>query len=984
MRSSWGPHKTVIELRAAATVNQLFGVSGRPVELEGNAPQLLIDHSKVWFVDSGAVDLFFVDIIDGKPSGRRRHFVRVEKDEMVMGVPLLPTRVEGQFVGLLAVGIGGTKLLELTHNDLRRFAKPLRGAMDSVHNLIDTWIKRLWVGLCPGGRPRGSVELQPDVDTELKPDEIATASAKIIWVSLLEGTVQIAGQTQLVAPPALQAMIPLSRVGWFESKTPVTVRLISRDRYYDWDTEWTSLTFFHQVVLATLARIREAELEHERTLFVEHDEVEKKAVDEAIRKLAVTYKPDLEDQHVRVDDDDPLVAACRQACAGAGMVINAPPASDYEPTVEEIARASQLRVRKVLLGTKWWKAATGPMVSFSQDVGFPVGLVPKRGKYHLYDPLTSQTHKINSAVASNLIGHAWQFYRPFPARALTAIDVLRYAFYDNVRDFISIVVAGLLVGLFGLVVPYASGELIDRIIPAAELGELFQMGLGLMAIAVASTLTGLARDTASLRIETRASSSVQAAVWDRLLSLPVPFFRQFSSGDLAVRANGIDSIRQSLSGSTMTALLSSVFSLTSFGLLLFYSVKLAAVAAALALGSVVLAIGVGIASVRAQRKLETLEGRISSLVLELLTGISKLRIAGAEVRAFNVWAKEFSKQEQLAYDVKDLQNKFDVVEAVYPLLSTIAIFYIVAQLASAGTFSTGSFMAFNAAYGMFISSLLQMVGTAIDLAHVVPTYERAKPMLESVPEVDDAKAHPGQLRGEIRVSHVRFRYAEGTPPALDDVDFTIAPGEFVAVVGTSASGKSTLLRVMLGFEQPQSGGVFYDGQELSALDVTAVRRQLGVVLQNGELMAGDIYENISGSRQLSLEEVEEAVAAAGLEEDIAAMPMGLHTVISQGGRSLSGGQRQRLLIARAIATAPRMIYFDEATSALDNRTQAIVSESLDQLQATRVVVAHRLSTIKNADRIIVLERGRVVQMGVYDDLVASEGVFAELAKRQIA
>ncbi len=984
MRSSWGPHKTVIELRAAATVNQLFGVSGRPVELEGNAPQLLIDHSKVWFVDSGAVDLFFVDIIDGKPSGRRRHFVRVEKDEMVMGVPLLPTRVEGQFVGLLAVGIGGTKLLELTHNDLRRFAKPLRGAMDSVHNLIDTWIKRLWVGLCPGGRPRGSVELQPDVDTELKPDEIATASAKIIWVSLLEGTVQIAGQTQLVAPPALQAMIPLSRVGWFESKTPVTVRLISRDRYYDWDTEWTSLTFFHQVVLATLARIREAELEHERTLFVEHDEVEKKAVDEAIRKLAVTYKPDLEDQHVRVDDDDPLVAACRQACAGAGMVINAPPASDYEPTVEEIARASQLRVRKVLLGTKWWKAATGPMVSFSQDVGFPVGLVPKRGKYHLYDPLTSQTHKINSAVASNLIGHAWQFYRPFPARALTAIDVLRYAFYDNVRDFISIVVAGLLVGLFGLVVPYASGELIDRIIPAAELGELFQMGLGLMAIAVASTLTGLARDTASLRIETRASSSVQAAVWDRLMSLPVPFFRQFSSGDLAVRANGIDSIRQSLSGSTMTALLSSVFSLTSFGLLLFYSVKLAAVAAALALGSVVLAIGVGIASVRAQRKLETLEGRISSLVLELLTGISKLRIAGAEVRAFNVWAKEFSKQEQLAYDVKDLQNKFDVVEAVYPLLSTIAIFYIVAQLASAGTFSTGSFMAFNAAYGMFISSLLQMVGTAIDLAHVVPTYERAKPMLESVPEVDDAKAHPGQLRGEIRVSHVRFRYAEGTPPALDDVDFTIAPGEFVAVVGTSASGKSTLLRVMLGFEQPQSGGVFYDGQELSALDVTAVRRQLGVVLQNGELMAGDIYENISGSRQLSLEEVEEAVAAAGLEEDIAAMPMGLHTVISQGGRSLSGGQRQRLLIARAIATAPRMIYFDEATSALDNRTQAIVSESLDQLQATRVVVAHRLSTIKNADRIIVLERGRVVQMGVYDDLVASEGVFAELAKRQIA
>ena len=984
MRSSWAPHRTVVELRATATVNQLFGLSGVPTDLGGNAPRLFDDHTKVWFVDAGAVDLFFVDVVEGQPTGRRRHFVRIEKGELMMGVPLLPTSTPGTSVGLLAVGVSGTKLLEMAHAELRKHAMPLRDALDSVHGLVDTWVKSLWIGLCPGGRPRGSVELSSDTDVELHAGDIATAQPKVIWVSLLAGNLSIAGVTELSAPPALRAMIPLTRTGWLEAKGDVTIRLVGRERYYEWDKEWTSLTFFHQVVLATLARKRDADLAKERTRFVEQGEVQRKSVDEAIRKLAVTYDPGAAPQHIRAEEDDPLVAACRKACAESGMVIVAPPASEYEPTVDEIARASHVRVRQVILGKRWWKAATGPMVSFTQDAAFPVGLVPKAGTYALYDPLTSQTHKVTSSVASNLIDHAWQFYRPFPARTLGALDVLKYALHDNIRDFVAIVLAGLLVGLFGLVVPYASGELIDTIIPAAELGQLFQMGLGLVAIAVASTLTSLARDTASLRIETRASSSVKAAVWDRLMSLPVPFFRRFSSGDLAVRANGIDAIRRSLSGSTMNALLSSVFGLTSFGLLIYYSAQLAAVAAGLAFGSVLLAMGVGYASLRAQRRLEEVEGRISSLVLELLTGISKLRIAGAEVRAFNVWAKAFSTQEKLAYDVKDLQNKFDVVEAVYPLLSTIAIFYIVAELSATGKFSTGAFMAFNAAYGMFVSSVLELVGTAIELAHVVPTYERAKPMLDSVPEVDEAKAHPGELRGEIRVSHVRFRYAEGTPPALDDVDFTIAPGEFVAIVGTSASGKSTLLRVLLGFEHPESGGVFYDGQELSALDVTAVRRQLGVVLQNGELMAGDIYENVSGSRQLSVDQVEDAIIAAGMEEDIAAMPMGLHTVISQGGRSLSGGQRQRLLIARAIAMKPHIIFFDEATSALDNRTQAIVGESLEQLQATRVVVAHRLSTIKNADRIIVLERGRVVQMGVYEDLVASEGVFAELAKRQIA
>jgi ATP-binding cassette subfamily C protein len=266
----------------------------------------------------------------------------------------------------------------------------------------------------------------------------------------------------------------------------------------------------------------------------------------------------------------------------------------------------------------------------------------------------------------------------------------------------------------------------------------------------------------------------------------------------------------------------------------------------------------------------------------------------------------------------------------------------------------------------------------------VPTYERAKPILETLPEVDEMKADPGELTGELEVSHVSFRYREDGPIVLKDVSVQVKPGEFVALVGPSGSGKSTLFRLLLGFEKLEAGAVYYNGRDLVGLDIREVRRQIGVVLQNGKLMAGDIFTNIIGSSLLTLEDARQAARMAGLEDDLKAMPMGLHTVISEGGGTLSGGQRQRLLIARALVHRPRILFFDEATSALDNRTQAIVSESLDNLQATRIVIAHRLSTIMNADRIYVLQDGRVVQQGTYDELIQAEGVFADLAKRQMA
>jgi ABC-type bacteriocin/lantibiotic exporter with double-glycine peptidase domain len=299
--------------------------------------------------------------------------------------------------------------------------------------------------------------------------------------------------------------------------------------------------------------------------------------------------------------------------------------------------------------------------------------------------------------------------------------------------------------------------------------------------------------------------------------------------------------------------------------------------------------------------------------------------------------------------------------------------------------TTGQFVAFNGVFTNVLSSMLALSGVVLDLLIIFPLFQRLKPIIETQPEIDEAKAHPGELSGDMEVYHLSFRYTPEGPPILKDVSLRIRAGEFVALVGGSGSGKSTLLRLLLGFEKPESGAILYDGQELSSLDLREVRQQIGVVLQSSKLMPTDIYRNIIGAHtNLSLNDAWEAARMAGLDRDIKNMPMGMNTVVSEGGGTFSGGQRQRLMVARAMVNRPRMVFFDEATSAMDNETQRSVTESLDAMQATRIVIAHRLSTIINADRIFVLQNGELVQTGTYTELMNQAGPFADLAKRQLA
>ncbi|MEO0410171.1 MAG: ATP-binding cassette domain-containing protein, partial [Cyanobacteria bacterium P01_A01_bin.135] len=424
--------------------------------------------------------------------------------------------------------------------------------------------------------------------------------------------------------------------------------------------------------------------------------------------------------------------------------------------------------------------------------------------------------------------------------------------------------------------------------------------------------------------------------------------------------------------------------LMNLGLLLYYSPRLALLALTVAVVVMAFTVVTGVILIRKHRPMLELAGELNGLVVQLINGVPKLRLAGAESRAFAHWGEKYRQQLRLLLSTQQLEDVVDVVNTMLPVLTTVLLFWIASGLVEDGGLSTGEFLAFSVAYGTFVSGAISLSNSIIDILDIIPLWQRSSPILKAEPEVNPFMADPGKLKGRVALDHVTFRYRDDGPLILDNVSVEAAPGEFIALVGPSGSGKSTAFRLMLGFEEPLSGTVHYDGQDLCGLNVTAVRRQLGVVLQNGRISAGTIFENIATGALITMDDAWRAAERSGLSEDVKEMPMGLHTVVSEGGGNLSGGQRQRLMIARALALEPHILLMDEATSALDNRTQAIVSQSLDELQVTRIVIAHRLSTIRNADRIYVLEAGRVVQQGSFDELAAQDGLFAQLIKRQMA
>jgi ATP-binding cassette subfamily C protein len=751
----------------------------------------------------------------------------------------------------------------------------------------------------------------------------------------------------------------------------------------------TTLDAFHRTLLERVHEIALGEEEEECEQFEERERRSREMTRQAVSELTSVLTPG----EAAMPPGSALFLAAYVVGQACGVRLRRPAGwrEDEARTdpVELIAAASHVRSRKVLLHDGWMRQDCGPLLAFTASERKPLALLPVApGKYEVFDPTTRARGPLEATIAESLDPRGYVFYRPLPEEATSGVELIRFALRGRRRDLLILLATAGAATLLGMFTPQATALLVDYAIPDADRGLLAQLGLGLAAAAFGAAAFRFTQGIAMMRVETGADVATQSAVWHRLLDLQLSFFRRFSTGDLLSRVTAISQIRAYLSGTTLRTLFSSVVALLNLGLLLYYSPTLTLVALAVALLSAGLTIGSGAMILRCYREILELRGRFFGLLVQLINGVAKLRVAAAEERAFGQWARAYARLARLELRQRLIQDNVRVANVALSTVSAIGLFAIAASLVRDGgggaAITTGVFLAFNVAFGTFIGAIVGLSNTITDVMAIAILRERAKPILTDVPEVNERRTDPGRLAGRLDIDHVVFQYRQEGPIILDSVDLRAAPGEFIALVGPSGSGKSTLLRLLLGFETPMSGNIFYDGQDLAGLDVHSIRRQMGVVLQNGRINAGSLFENIVCGTQVTLNDAWEAARATGFADEIAAMPMGMHTMISEGGTNLSGGQRQRLLLSRALVHRPRLLLLDEATSALDNETQTIVSESLAALEVTRIVIAHRLSTIRRADRIYVVDAGRIVQQGSFEELTAQPGLFARLMARQMA
>jgi len=678
-------------------------------------------------------------------------------------------------------------------------------------------------------------------------------------------------------------------------------------------------------------------------------------------------------------DDNPLIAAVIKVAEAMGIAVKIPPLRKLNSGDDQfklIADESGFRIRRVDLKADWYHSDNGPMLAFTM-AGEPVALIPKSPtRYRCF-----RADGVSQEVDAQLeFDRAYVFYPPLPKEPVSFLDMVKLGLkLFRRRDLIWTLVLAVVTALLSLLPAMAMQETFNVWIPQNQSVTILVVGFILVAVAISRGLFTMVQNICILRIQGKLSI-LQNSLLDKLLSLPASFFKQYSSGALAMRATGFAMIQKILSVNVITMIITSSFSIIN-GLYIFtINPTIGFLAMALTAVSVAITLVIGKMQMKCQRASLEMSNDISGMVFELITSVSRLRVAGAESRSYLKWVREYAKQRKVEYKRGQLMALLRLTTIALPTLSMCVIYYYV----SINSISAGGFVAINSAFVIFISSLLGLVQTLISINSVVPQYENTKPIIDGVPEVDCFKTTPGKIQGDIEIKHLYFSYYEGGATILDNIFINIKHGEYVAIVGASGSGKSTLLRLLLGFEKPTSGTIYCGGFDLESVDIREIRKQMGVVLQDSQLIPGDILSNIAGSKkELTEEDVWELLKKVGMDEEIREMPMGLKTMVAEGAGTLSGGQRQKLLIARAIAANPAIIFFDEATSALDNRSQKIVSESMKNLDATRIVIAHRLSTIMDCDRILVLEKGTIVEAGTYDELMKKEAYFYKYAKRQL-
>lgn len=943
-----------------------------------------------WLVREGMVDVFLIDR-SKLETGFRYHLLRVEA-----GATLFGATEKGVETCLLAVPGNNTVLLPFD------VARPADAGVDLVASL-KAWLTAIADAIAAAHPPIEAC-LLPEADVvEAPAGEVLAGRETPFWLKDLP-----VGVRYVELPPFGEAdlprQLPLTRSTWISLPAGSSVR---RESIADWAAHGTvaaDLASFHAFALPAIANRCRAENNAELLAIAERGKLREDALAATMEQLVKVVQ---DRTAATTTSPHALFGVCELVAQKIDVKLAMPTggteAIDNSKTpVRLIARASGVQSREVELPDAWWRQEVGPLIAFWAD-GRPCALLPRTfGGYDIVDPAQRIQRRATVADAGKIQKRAFQLCEPLPDHPVTLGDITRFAIRGAGIDTAVIIVMVLLSGALALVPPLATRMVFDSVIPSNQGQEAIIVGLGLFIAATAVALFNLVQGIALLRIEGRLDLRLQSALWDRLVRAPLGFFVRNSSGDLVARMQTVDTMRKLLTGSVVSTIISSVTGTFSLGLMIYYAPITSLILAALTLLFCLIGMLLGWRLVALDRQTLMLGGQNQSLVVQLLNMLAKLRVTATEDIAFQRCARIF-RAAQVVFNKN--AHAYVAMLSLMGILgaTTLAVLFISLGLQSGELFAyfripsdwssiTGQtldgimpipdFAAYISALVQFVTAVTGLMTVAIRLSAIPPLFGRLKPIFETPTEQYGARDNPGEIQGRIEFSGINFRYGKDTPLILKNLTFSVAPGEFVALVGPSGSGKSTALRLLLGFENQESGSIYLDGRDLAHLDKTLVREQLGVVVQDGRLIPGTIYDNLTGGQDISRDEVWEAARAAGFAADIEKMPEGLDTPINDGATNISGGQRQRLLIARALLRRPRMLVFDEATSALDNETQEIVTNTIQSMSITRIAVAHRLSTIMKADRIFVLVSGSIVESGTYEELLALNKEFAALVRKQ--
>lgn len=933
---------------------------------------VLDDADSIWWVESGEVDVFIAELEGDRVVASYKHVTRAAAGRLLFCADWsAETGLQ-----LRLRGLAGFRVRRLPRAGVLESLPPADLAAQA-----DLWIEAL--SECVAR----DIPLLPKVDVSVEPGEdVATAAQQVIsarrgiaWLPTHQtGAFLGTGQTG----PDMPDILPVSPYTWMTLGDVGEISAVSSLDLTRQGRLEGALRSFHGVVLEAEHQSRQLAMVDIANLQVDSAKLRAGAADEARRELRRIATPGRGADRPPAEGS-PLVEALRLIGRREKIRFVEPEAA--EPTLAGILIASGVRAREVSLPSEsnWWTGDSFSMLAFRREDGRPVALLPSAvGPYRIVDPAAGRSQRLSGAGAARLEDRAWVFYRPLPARPAATPDVISMARHRLPLEAVRFAAAGLLVGLCGFFPAFAVGLSVDWVLPAGSSELLWTLTAAMLVVAVLGVLTTFHQSSTLLRVEARAATRLSAAVWDRIFALRPSALQGYSAGELTSRAMVFHNLRERAFNVVTSAVVSVLFIFPTLFFLFAYDPLLAGVS--LAVGVAAAAAIIWLAAMQfgpTRRAVEARQG-LAGTLLQFIAGIGKLRSSGAEESAFGFWARAYVRQKEAEIQVHRLSELAAALTASIPAAASAVLFAATLLIAS-DDLTAGGFFVVYATSMTFFGATTRLGATLQGLSSVVPEYQQVKPLLAHAPEARGAGGDEVVLRGELRFERVSFAYPGSDEAVLDDVSLHVRPGEFVAIVGESGAGKSTLLNLALGLEEPTSGAIYFDDREVTQLNRRSLRRQLGVVSQNGCLQPGSVLSNIVGvARDLTEEDAWSAAELAAVDGDIKRMHMGMHTPVGDTA-VFSGGQMQRILLAAALVRRPRVVFLDEATNWLDNRSQSLVMHGIARLAATRVVVAHRLSTIREADTIYVLDKGKLVQSGSYEELARAPGVFRRLVSRQL-